>query len=437
MIRFYLAWLPRFAMGVLVVGFAGGCGDDGTCVVDEDCVGSSEVCSVEGKCQAPDAAIDGGVGDANAPDARLQDSAPDVREPADSSLDSGDVVPDAAMADGDVVLDAQPVDGSVDSNPADAVVTPDGFMMMVDSALVDAAGQDAGPLDAGGDATLDASLPIDSGADSAVDSAVPTDATADATSDAGPVDATADGSPDSGTTDSGTTDSGTTDSGTTDAGISASLLRGLGGPLGFGTGEIGAGDDNASDPISLTTVFPTGLNFYGASWNTIHMNTNGVLTFSGPLTTFTPDIPSSAEPLIAPFWADVDTRPDGRPIMNNVNWHMDAARLVFTWHNVGYFNRHTDLLNSFQAIITERSDIAPGDFDVEFRYARCEWTTGDASGGTGGLGGTEAGAGFTNGSGTSLVLPGSHMPEVIDLCQNSNVGSPGIWQYQFRSGTPL
>src|SRR5690606_31616093 len=127
------------------------------------------------------------------------------------------------------------------------------------------------------------------------------------------------------------------------------------------------------------------------------------------LNTYTPAFPrTTGAPMIAPFWGDVDTRGAGRPAQNNVHWHMDATRLIVTWHLVGYYVMHDDLQNSFQLILTDRSDVAPGDFDVEVRYEQCEWTTGDASGGVGGLGGTPAGAGFDAANGVdSLTLPGS------------------------------
>ncbi len=80
-----------------------------------------------------------------------------------------------------------------------------------------------------------------------------------------------------------------------------------------------------------------------------------------------------------------------------------------------------------------------GDFDVEFRYNRCEWETGDASGGTNGFGGTEAQAGFDAGNTRDYVaIPGSLMPGIANtLCTSSNVGEPGVWRFQIRSGTVI
>ncbi len=106
--------------------------------------------------------------------------------------------------------------------------------------------------------------------------------------------------------------------------------------------------------------------------------------------------------------------------------------------NPASYSQHQDLQNSFQVILTDRSDVSPGDFDVEFRYTQCQWTTGDASGGIGGLGGTPANAGFDAGNGTDyLELAGSGTASVLDLCTTSNVGVPGLWRYSFRAGRPM
>lgn len=78
-----------------------------------------------------------------------------------------------------------------------------------------------------------------------------------------------------------------------------------------------------------------------------------------------------------------------------------------------------------------------GDFDIEFRYDRLEWTTGEASGGINGLGGVEAVAGYDSGTGEFLTLPGSLSAEVLDLASTSNVSvnTPGLWTAAIRNGT--
>ncbi|UJR79920.1 nidogen-like domain-containing protein [Sandaracinus amylolyticus] len=215
------------------------------------------------------------------------------------------------------------------------------------------------------------------------------------------------------------------------------LLGGLGDPEGI----VAVGDDVSSPAIDLSAAFPSGLRIYGATYTTIFVNNNGNVSFGGALSTYSPvfprTMPAVPAPLIAPWWGDVDTRGGGRPASNDVHWDIAGSRFVATWRLVGYFNSHVDLQNTFQVVLTDRSDVAPGDFDVEFRYTRCQWTTGDASSGTGGLGGDEASAGFEAGNATDyLALPGSGTPDVLDLCTTSNVGPPGLWRFQVRGGIP-
>ncbi|MBU0544850.1 MAG: PEP-CTERM sorting domain-containing protein [Proteobacteria bacterium] len=149
------------------------------------------------------------------------------------------------------------------------------------------------------------------------------------------------------------------------------------------------------------------LNFFGNSWNDLYVNNNGNVTFTGPLYTYTPwAITGGAMAMLAPFFADVDTRA-GNIVTYGTNTL--GGRNVFgvNWIDVGYYSYHTDKLNSFQLIITDRVDIAAGDFDFEFNYDKIQWETGDASSGSGGLGGDSASAGWTNGAGAYYQFPGS------------------------------
>jgi hypothetical protein len=220
------------------------------------------------------------------------------------------------------------------------------------------------------------------------------------------------------------------------ASAQATLVNGLGGPLGYGTQSLARGDDSISAEVDLTPIFPTGFDFFGRHFTSLFVNTNGNVSFGGPLATFTPTpfpLPASCTgmPMVAPWWADVDTR---APLpadanQNLVYWAVDAAnhRFVATWTQVGYFFEHTDKLDSFQLVLTPNADGMT--FDVEMRYARCEWTTGDVSGGSQGLGGTPAQAGFDAANGVDfLALPGSLTMSVLDLCTTSNVGMAGVWQ---------
>ncbi|MDQ3030812.1 MAG: hypothetical protein M3Y87_00180 [Myxococcota bacterium] len=225
---------------------------------------------------------------------------------------------------------------------------------------------------------------------------------------------------------------------TSTASAQATLIGGLGGPAGFGTDSLAPNDDGSSTVISLAGAFPTGLNFFGTTQTNIYVNNNGNVTFAGPVGAFTPTaFPVAAQPMIAPWWGDVDTRDRTLPAEQNLAyWHVSPGRFVATWHNVGYYSSHVDLYNNFQVILTDASAMgAAGDFDVELRYNRCQWTTGDASGGVGGLGGTPAQAGFDAGNGVDFYeLPGSRTAAILLLCTTSNVGETGVWRFQVRSG---
>jgi hypothetical protein len=85
--------------------------------------------------------------------------------------------------------------------------------------------------------------------------------------------------------------------------------------------------------------------------------------------------------------------------------------------------------NTFQVVL-----ITDGNCSfVTYLYAdrRIQWTTGDASGGEGGLGGTPAQAGFDAGDETRFFsIPGSQTPAIVDIETTSNIGVPGQWTFR-------
>lgn len=211
------------------------------------------------------------------------------------------------------------------------------------------------------------------------------------------------------------------------------LRNGFGGPEGYGELTQAPNDDGSSSQLNL----PFSVNFFGGVFNTFFVNNNGNISFGNPLRTFTPQpFPVSSLPVIAPFWADVDTssQPGGGAVYVAAP---NADTVVVTWHDVGYFSSHNDKLNDFQLTLVNRADTGQGNFDIEFRYNRLEWTTGDVSGGTGGLGGTAAQAGYDAGNQKDFfVLPGSFSNDVLKLADTSNVSqeAPGLWTMAIRNG---
>jgi hypothetical protein len=165
---------------------------------------------------------------------------------------------------------------------------------------------------------------------------------------------------------------------------------------------MGPNDDGSTGLLSLPFTFC----FYGDDFTTFYINNNGNVSFGNPYGTFTPTgFPIAAFPMLAPFWADVDTRPD----LGEVWYKIDAVnnRVVVIWNNTGYFFQHGDLRNTFELIFTDGNDplIGIGN-NVAFSYTTMQWTTGDASGGSGGFGGSPATVGVNKGDGVKYALVG-------------------------------
>ena len=210
------------------------------------------------------------------------------------------------------------------------------------------------------------------------------------------------------------------------------LMSGLGGPAGYGTLAMTRNDDGSTSAIQL----PFEVNFNGTAYNTLFINTNGNITFGQPYGAYTPTgFDNLSVEMIAPFWGDVDTRcPDCGEVYLSVP---TADVAVITWDNVGFYSSNASKTNTFQMILRDRNDLEGGNTDIEFRYGDLQWTTGDASGGSNGLGGQPAFAGYTGGiNGSPQTITGSGTHDILTLNQRTNIegGIPGTWYFTFRDG---
>jgi len=211
--------------------------------------------------------------------------------------------------------------------------------------------------------------------------------------------------------------------------------------LQLGTGAIGV--------LPQAPALPFTFNLYGQNFtgNQVWINNNGNLSFGAGFTTFTASgFPSNSFKMVAPFWGDVDTRNVASGV---VYYKQTANTMIVTWDNVGYYNSHADLTNTFQVAISDGTNPAMGlGNNVCFSYDTMNWTTGDASGGVGGFGGTDATVGVNAGDGSGNYFQigrfsangnnyngpqglgsGVHYLDGLDTCfrVDGQVNQPPIW----------
>lgn len=209
--------------------------------------------------------------------------------------------------------------------------------------------------------------------------------------------------------------------------------------------SLAATDDGSTGfvPFGFT------INMGGDGLTGFYLNNNGNITFASSLSTYTPfGISNATLAMLAPFFADVDTRGGAGLAGYGFTQIQGRDAVIINWHDVGYFNRKINKLNDFQIALIDRSDIASGDFDFEFNYEKILWETGDFSGGSNGLGGNSARVGFVEaaagnwtefiGSGSSGSLLDSGANNLSGHNYNSVVN--GRYRFQVRNGliqTPL
>lgn len=168
------------------------------------------------------------------------------------------------------------------------------------------------------------------------------------------------------------------------------------------TGPDYRNDDGSTSAKTLPFTFC----FYGTNYNSVFINNNGNITFVNSLSSFSAGgFPAGADTImIAPFWADVDTRDVGSGL---VHYKITPTYMIVKWDKVGYYNSSSDKLNDFQVIISNGTDpIIPDGNNVAFCYGDMQWTTGSASGGTSGFGGTAANVGINKGDGVNFFQLG-------------------------------
>ena len=187
------------------------------------------------------------------------------------------------------------------------------------------------------------------------------------------------------------------------------VMTGGGNAPGIGVAS-GRNDDGFSGPIN----FGYTLNFFGTNYTQFFANNNGNISFGAGISDYIPTGPTGTiSPVISPYFADVDTRGTASGVLHLRN---DIAnQTILTWDNVGYFDSHTNLLDSFQLVVRGPGYAIPnGEGTIGFFYKNMPWISTDTS--------TTAAVGFGNGAGSSEVLEGSNTATI-----NSALTNHYIW----------
>ena len=143
-------------------------------------------------------------------------------------------------------------------------------------------------------------------------------------------------------------------------------------------------DDGSYGAVDLGWTFT----FYGQTYSSLFVNVNGNVTFGNLHSAYSAKgFPNNSVPaMIAPFWGDVDLRGTGSGA-NKMYVKLEAGKISIQWVEVGYYNKKTNVTNTFQLILTDGNDPDVGiGKNAMFVYDDMNWCVGDASGGSNGFG---------------------------------------------------
>lgn len=157
------------------------------------------------------------------------------------------------------------------------------------------------------------------------------------------------------------------------------------------------GDVSEFDDTSDNVTLPFPINVFGTTLTDAWISSNGYLSFLENTAYSGSPLPGWTEGLFAPFFTDQII--DGTPGV--IRWGSHAAGFeghdvfVILWDNMSAYdqtsplNLSSTLGNTYQLVIVDRSDIAPGDFDLIFNYEEINWTRS----------GADLAIGYTDGAG--------------------------------------
>ena len=162
-------------------------------------------------------------------------------------------------------------------------------------------------------------------------------------------------------------------------------------------------DDDSTDAVALGFS----ANLFGTTYAEFFINNNGNVTFAYPSGLGNPSsinggFAQQGGPVLAPFFADVDTTyTAGLSYGAGTIGAFNA--FVVNWADVAAFGSGVQPTksNTFQLFLVDRSDTGSGNFDFEFNYTKIQWDQGANTTGVAAL------IGYSDASTTNFLLPGS------------------------------
>jgi len=176
------------------------------------------------------------------------------------------------------------------------------------------------------------------------------------------------------------------------------------------TPDSGNSLDGAWGPFDLEFEFC----HFGINYDQFYINMKGNITFDNFNTSFVPaGFPSDDFAMIAGYWADIDLQCAG---CGTVYYWTTPTAAYITYLDVGYYNQHGDLNNTFQIVITDQSDDVVGlGNNVGLFYQDMQWAAGDWNGGNNGFGGDAAGTvGANRNDGVNFIQFGRFLDDSND-----------------------
>lgn len=167
--------------------------------------------------------------------------------------------------------------------------------------------------------------------------------------------------------------------------------------------------DGRNDDGFMALSLGFNVTFFGSIYNSLFINNNGNVSFGAGISAYVPSGPTgAAEPIISPFFGDVDTRNADSGV---VHYNLTADQLIVTWDNVGWYSVHGTPTNSFQLVLRSDDYTVPvGEGLIGFFYETMGWAATDTN--------TVAAAGFGDGAGNGNTIEGSLLAGLNEVVQD-------------------